>query len=45
MVVIKDGRVLEDEPVSNRIMAKDVLVEMAAEREREARRKAGLVTA
>ena len=35
LVHIKDGRVLDDEPVENRLMAKEVLVEMEAERERE----------
>ena len=44
MVFIKDGQVLEDEPVKDRLMAKDVLVEMAAEREREAKRKLALST-
>ena len=33
-VYIKDGRVVADEPVQDRLMAKDVLAEMAAERER-----------
>lgn len=35
LVHIKDGVVLDDEPVENRLFAKDVLVEMAIERERE----------
>jgi putative ABC transport system ATP-binding protein len=42
LVMIRDGQVIEDEPVQNRVLAKDVLAEMAAEREREARRKAEL---
>ena len=40
IVHIKDGSVLDDEPVTDRLRASDVLVEMAAEREREAERKA-----
>ncbi len=33
-VYIKDGRVVDDEPVRDRLMATEVLAEMAAERER-----------
>ena len=33
-VYIKDGRVVGDEPVQDRLMATDILAEMAAERER-----------
>jgi putative ABC transport system ATP-binding protein len=44
MVIIKDGRVIEDEQVQNRLMAKDVLAEMVAEREREQKRKAELAS-
>ncbi len=43
MVVIKDGHVLEDEPVTDRLMAVDLLAELAAEREREQLRKQGLI--
>lgn len=42
MVMIRDGKVVEDEPVTDRLVAKDVLVEMAAERERERQRKLAL---
>jgi putative ABC transport system ATP-binding protein len=42
LVSIRDGRVVEDEQVSNRLMAREVLAEMAAEREREQQRKAAL---
>jgi len=40
LVHIKDGRVLDDEPVSNRLLAVDVLKEMEQEREREQLQKA-----
>jgi putative ABC transport system ATP-binding protein len=40
LVHIKDGVVLDDEPVEGRLLAKDVLVEMAIERERELAAKA-----
>src|SRR5262249_59039586 len=40
MVQIRDGRVVEDEPVRHRLWAADVLARMAAEREAEQRRKA-----
>jgi putative ABC transport system ATP-binding protein len=39
IVHIKDGQVLEDDPVHDRLRAGDVLAEMAAERERERQRK------
>jgi putative ABC transport system ATP-binding protein len=39
IVHIKDGQVLEDDPVHNRLRARDVLAEMVAEREREQQRK------
>jgi putative ABC transport system ATP-binding protein len=35
LVHIKDGRVLDDEPVTDRLMAKEILAEMAAEREQQ----------
>ena len=35
IVHIKDGQVLEDDPVHYRLRARDVLAEMAAERERD----------
>jgi hypothetical protein len=44
-VHIKDGVVLDDEQVENRLAAKDVLVEMAAERERELAAKAARTAA
>src|SRR5689334_19241639 len=40
MVHIRDGQVVEDEPVRDRLRAADVLARMAAEREAEQRRKA-----
>ncbi len=40
LVHIRDGHVVEDEPVTNRLIASEVLAEMAAEREREQQRKA-----
>ena len=40
LVHIKDGRVLDDEPVQNRLMASDVLEELKAERERDEQKKA-----
>lgn len=40
MVHIKDGCVLDDEPVRDRLLARDVLLELAQERERDAKRKA-----
>ena len=40
LVHIKDGVVLDDEQVENRLAAKDVLVQMASERERELAAKA-----
>src|SRR5262249_45030691 len=40
LVHIRDGRVLDDEPVRERLMAVDVLAEMRAERERDERQKA-----
>jgi putative ABC transport system ATP-binding protein len=40
LVTIRDGRVLEDEPVQDRLLAKDVLAEMAAERKREQEQRA-----
>jgi putative ABC transport system ATP-binding protein len=40
MVQIRDGRVVEDEPVHDRLWAADVLARMAADREVEQRRKA-----
>jgi len=40
MVQIRDGRVVEDEPVRQRLWAADVLARTAAEREAEQRRKA-----
>jgi putative ABC transport system ATP-binding protein len=40
-VQIHDGRVVEDEPVQDRLRAADVLARMAAERHREAPRPAG----
>jgi putative ABC transport system ATP-binding protein len=42
MVHIKDGQVVDDEVVQDRLLAKDVLKELAAEREREIARKAQL---
>jgi putative ABC transport system ATP-binding protein len=44
MVHIKDGRVLDDEPVPNPLRAVDVLAQMRAEREAEQARKERLVT-
>jgi putative ABC transport system ATP-binding protein len=40
MVHIKDGQVVDDEAVQDRLLAKDVLKELAVEREREIARKA-----
>jgi putative ABC transport system ATP-binding protein len=40
MVQIRDGRVVDDEPVRNRLRATEVLEEIAAEREREKERRA-----
>ncbi|HLK58680.1 MAG TPA: ABC transporter ATP-binding protein [Chthonomonadaceae bacterium] len=40
LVHIKDGRVLDDEPVKNRLLAVDVLAKLKEEREREEREKA-----
>src|SRR5205814_1423829 len=40
VVSIRDGCVVEDEPVHERLLATDVLAQMTAEREREQRRKA-----
>jgi putative ABC transport system ATP-binding protein len=40
MVQIRDGRVVEDEPVHGRLWAADVLAQMAAEREAERERRA-----
>lgn len=45
MVQIKDGKVLEDMPVHRRLIAKDVLAQMASEREEERRRKLGVAPA
>ncbi len=45
LVHIKDGQVLDDEAVPNRLFATNVLATMAAERERELRRKAALASA
>jgi len=45
LVTIKDGRVIEDEQVTERLMAADVLAEMRAEREREQQRKLALAAA
>jgi putative ABC transport system ATP-binding protein len=45
MVTIRDGKVIEDEPVHVRLLATDLLAEMAAERERERRRKAEMAQA
>ena len=42
LVTIKDGRVIEDEQVSNRLLAVDVLAEMQAERQREQERRLAL---
>ncbi len=44
-VIIRDGQVVEDEPVHDRLLAKNVLEEMHRERERERQRKAGLAVA
>ncbi|MES1227796.1 MAG: hypothetical protein ABUL72_03940, partial [Armatimonadota bacterium] len=40
MVLIRDGQVVEDDEVHDRLRAVDVIEEMAAEREREKQRKA-----
>src|SRR5437016_10076372 len=40
MVQIRDGRAVEDEPVRERVLAKDMIRKMEAERERERQRKA-----
>jgi putative ABC transport system ATP-binding protein len=40
MVQIRDGRVVEDEPVHGRLWAADVLAQMAAERDAERERRA-----
>jgi putative ABC transport system ATP-binding protein len=40
MVQIRDGRVVDDEPVHGRLWAADVLTQMAAEREAERERRA-----
>lgn len=39
IVTIKDGRIVDDEPVQNRIYARKALETMVAEREREQRRR------
>jgi hypothetical protein len=39
LVHIKDGQVLDDEPVRQRLFATDVLAEMQAERQRDLARK------
>ncbi len=45
LVHIKDGQVLDDEPVLDRLSAVDVLKQMAEERERELKRKAAIAAA
>lgn len=45
LVTIRDGRVIEDELIHHRLMAKDVLEELRQDREREQRRKAELAQA
>ena len=45
MVHIKDGQVLDDEPVRDRLMAVDVLEQMVQERRREEQRKAAALAA
>jgi putative ABC transport system ATP-binding protein len=40
LVSIRDGSVMEDEPVREHLLATDVLAELSAEREREQQRKA-----
>ena len=40
IVSIRDGHVVEDEPVRNRLNAAEVLAQMAEERERDSQRKA-----
>ncbi|CCW36489.1 ABC-type antimicrobial peptide transport system, ATPase component [Chthonomonas calidirosea] len=39
IVTIRDGRIVDDEPVTNRIYAREALAAMVAEREREQKRR------
>lgn len=39
IVTIRDGRIVDDEPVSDRIYAREALAAMVAEREREQKRR------
>jgi len=45
MVHIKDGQVLDDEPVTNRLLAIDVIAEMELQRERDRERKSAALAA